>query len=91
MSVHLTAPVRVALSTSTNRSTLLPPGNYKISSDVDCTFLQGGSAVTAATTSRPCWAKTYLPLRVSSSADGYVAGIVATGTGTLYIMDVPEP
>lgn len=80
---NTTAPVEVALSNASNASSALSAGLYIITSNVDCTFLQG-SAPTALTTSRKLWANTYRYLSVQDTSNK-VAGIVATGTGTLSI------
>lgn len=80
------APVIVSLSTTTARSTLLPNGVYYITADVACLFLQGGVAVDALTTSNYLPAGAVFTARVTGAADGYIAGILASGTGNLYIM-----
>lgn len=90
MSTKLTqASVRVSLATTTARSALLPPGNYQVTCDVDCFILQGGSAVDAVlATSNVLWSKGYIKVRVGDASDGYIAGILASGTGTLHILKV---
>ena len=83
-----TAPVLVSLSTSTARSTVLSRGLYVMTCDVDCTFLQGASTVNALTTSRSLWARSYRWVYVHGDEDGYVAAILASGTGTLSLEKV---
>lgn len=90
MSIYNFAPIPIAATTSSVRSALLEPGLYRITSDTDCTFLQGGSGVVALTSSNPLWSKSYLPLRVTSAADGYVAAIHASATAAVRIIRVPE-
>lgn len=83
------ASVRVSLTTMTARSTLLAPGNYQVTCDVDCFILQGGSAVDAVlASSNVLWSKGYVKIRVSDATDGYIAGILASSTGTLHILKV---
>lgn len=86
-----TDPVRVALTTTTarNASALTPGVTYKVLCDVDCYIKQGNSAVNAVVAT-----SNFLPSRswihmavVTAGVDDYVAGIVASGTGTLYIVD----
>ena len=81
------APTKVSLSNSTATSTQLSKGVYEVISDSDCFVLQGASTVTAATaTSRFLPANTArLMAVVDGTTDAYVAGIVSSGTGTLYI------
>lgn len=80
------AAVKVTLSNVSNVSAALDPGLYIITAADDCFFMQGPSNVTAAAaTGRVLHGRSYRELYVSNSLDTYVAGIVATGTGTLSI------
>lgn len=83
---YLDAPTRVSLTTSTARSTLLDPGVYAVTCDADAFILQGGSGVNATTTSVPIWSKTYITVFVNDANDGYIAGILSSGTATLHIV-----
>lgn len=80
------APVVVSLSITTARSTLLPNGTYYFTATAACFFLQGGVAVDATTSSNYLPAGAVFTLRVTGAADGYVAGILASGTASLYLM-----
>lgn len=80
------APVTVSLSGTTARSGALGAGMYYVCADVACYFLQGGSSVDATTASNYLPAGAIVAMRVTSAADGYVAAILASGTGTLFIM-----
>ena len=85
--VFSAAPTVRTLTTSSARTAQLAAGTYVVSADVDCFFLQGGSTVTAAATSNPLWAKTYVNIQIKGSGvDDYIAGIVAAGTGNLYML-----
>lgn len=83
------APVTVSLSTSTARSSALTAcRTYAVTCDVDCFILQGGSGVNATTSSVPLWSKSYMIIRTSDTSDTYIAGILSSSTGTLYIIPV---
>ena len=80
------APVTRTLSTTTATSSVLALGRHRIVSTVDCYVRQGASTVVSTTS------MSYLPAGVidyifvsSATTDGYVAGITALGTGTLFI------
>lgn len=83
--------VKVSLSTSTAKNTTpLPNGRYRLISDSNCFVKQGGSSVTAATDGTSA----YLPANYidefwvaasSDGYDGYMAGILVSGTGSLYM------
>lgn len=76
----------VSLSTSSNiNGADLAPGEYLVSSSVDCHFIQGDENVTATT---GCAQLGKLPnaLQLTFSDDcTRIAAITETGTGTLYI------
>ena len=85
--VWSTAPTIRTLSTSTAKSAQLAVGLYEIVSDVDCFVLQGATGVVATTSSIPLYAKAPRLMYVPDTTDlGFVAGIVASGTGNLYII-----
>ena len=74
----------VGLSVTTARSTAIPAGSVvELNSDVDCFVRFGDGTVDAALDDLPVWAKTPRVYHMYESA--YVAGIVASGTGKLYI------
>jgi len=86
-SKFLTASTTVSLSTTTAKSSQLLRGLYWVSASADCFFLQGPTAVTATTSSVPLWAKTWVRVHVEDSTlEGFIAGITASGTATLYIV-----
>jgi len=80
------APTTVSLSTTTATSAALGIGRHRVISTVDCYVRQGASTVVS--TSSMSW----LPAGVidyifvsAPTTDGYLAGITASGTGTLFI------
>jgi len=83
------APITVALSTSTNLNATALTGTLRLVrlwASVDCFVKVGGSSVTAATTDHPLTAK--IPEIFHLAASEYVAGIVSSGTGTLFISEL---
>lgn len=78
-------PITVAMSTTTARSTLLtsPADSVRVWSSVDCFIRFGGVSVDATTASHPLTAK--VPEIFQLDSNQYVAGIVSTGTGTLFV------
>lgn len=68
----------VALPTFTNPQVRV----MRVWASVDCFVRFGGSTVEATTSSHPLTAK--VP-EVFESNQGYIAGIVSSGTGTLFI------
>jgi len=89
LSLGTTAPTTISLSV-TSASVALPRasnlGCYRLWASVDCFVLLGGSAVAALTTSVPLTAK--VPEVFHSYNEGYIAGIVSSGTGTLFINEL---
>lgn len=80
---------RLSISGSNARTSALSNGMYWVTCDVDCRIKQGGSAVTAtSTTGTPLWAKTYISVYVDGAANSYVASVANTGTGTLELIPV---
>ena len=78
----------VALSNTTNRSTQLQAGEvYRLWASVDCFVKLGGASVVAATTDVPVSAKVNEYISVAQG-ENYVAALVSTGTGVLYITRV---
>lgn len=74
-------PTLVTISATSNTSAQLALGSYIISSDINCTFLQGASDVVALTTSRRLWEATYRNATVTDvGVDDYVAVIGEDGT-----------
>jgi hypothetical protein len=82
------APVIVAISGSTARSSALTAGDYYVRSSVDCFLKQGTVAVNAATTDNPIVANEELVVRVSGTGDTYIAAITSGASGSLYIKSV---
>lgn len=81
-----TAPVTVALSTTTATSAQLTEGIYELWCSVDCFFLQGGAAVVATLTSVPYTAKTVKEIHIETAVSmDYVAAILAAATATLFL------
>ena len=87
---YLSNPVTVSLTGTTARSAQLKKqSKYEIFATVDWFFLQGTVAVDATTSSHPRLA--YQPTTIvveDATSDGYIAGILSAGTGTLYIAEL---
>lgn len=82
-----TAPTKITLSNTSNVCAGLGAGEYLIVSTVDCFVLQGASTVTSNTACNPLYANKYIPMFVTSqTVDGYLAGIVTSGAGTVDII-----
>ena len=79
------APTRVSVTSTTARSAALSVGRYRVVCDVPVFLRQGGSTVTAATTDNYLPADAIDYLVVTSTTDGYVAGITSAPSGTLYL------
>jgi hypothetical protein len=83
------ATVTVSLSTSTARTAAaLDPGWYRVWCDQKVFIRQGGAAIEAtAAAGTPIAAELPDYIFVSSmvGVDDWVAGILSTGTGTLYL------
>ena len=81
---------QVSLSTTTAKnSSALSNGTYEVYADNDWFMQQGGSTVTATTTtSRKMYAGQATTIDVSDTSEAYVAGILSAGTSTLYITPV---
>lgn len=83
--VELVNPIQISLSQVSAKNT--KPFNLKVIrvvSSVDCFINTGDSTVTASNT------KHFLPAGVVEYLDvrsGYIAGIVSTGTGILYVSE----
>jgi hypothetical protein len=80
----------VALSNSSNlNGSDLQAGFYWVYADAAFSFKKGGSGVTAATTDRKREAYPEKTLvEVTCAGDARIAGIVASGTATMYIEPV---
>lgn len=85
---YLTAPVLISLSAVTAKSAALSAGNiYDLYASVPWFFQQGDqSTITAALTSIPLQAWQPTEIYVSGAGDTGIAGILASGTGTAYIV-----
>lgn len=85
-----TAAEQISVSTTTAKtSAVYAPGAYLLTADADVYLTAGPQAsVTSAVAScaAPLWAKTYLLWQVTSADNGGLAGITASGTGTLFIL-----
>jgi len=79
------APQVLSLSTSSDRVQLEVGASYELWASVDCFVLLGGSSVAALTTSTPLTAKLPKHIRISAADRKYLAGIVSTGTGSLFV------
>lgn len=85
----LNAPVEVSLSGTSSRSSQLPLGAYLIKSDETTYIKQGGSSVDADTNDWIIEAGVTYTMRVEyAGTDDYLAGILASGTGTLQILQI---
>ena len=80
-------PTTLALSVTTARVALEARTTYRVWSSVDCFIMFGDVTVEATTTSHPLTAKCELLYRTSAT-ETYVAGIVSSGTGQLFISKV---
>lgn len=81
------APTTLALSTSSDRVQLAANTVYRLWSSVDCFVRFGDVSVAATTSSSPLTAK-ISELAVTHKRDTYIAGIVSSGTGTLFITPI---
>ena len=78
-------PVLLSLSVSSGRVALSLNTLYRMWASVDCFVKYGDSAVVAVTTSHPMTAKVEYIFKTDSV---YLAGIVSTGTGTLFVSEL---
>lgn len=85
---YIDAPTVLTSNGSSQRnSTVLTPGIYVLTCDGDGFFQQGGSSITASTSSIPLWSKTYVDeIYVESASDGYIA-VYAASTTKFYIFE----
>jgi len=83
-------PIVLALSVTSARVALEAGSAYELWASVDCFFKLGNVAVVATTVSNPLTAKIWKPIRVHTYPDGdpYIAGIVSSGTASLFITKV---
>lgn len=83
------ATVTVSLSSVTATSAKLTPGWWRVWCTELCFLRQGGSTVTAATaTATPLGSQQETYIYVSddrTGTDAYIAGILSSGTATLYL------
>jgi len=85
--VYLGSPTTLALSVGSNSVLLKQLTVYRLWSSVDSFFKFGISSVTAATTDHPL--KAGLDIMCHTDEDNlYIAGIVSSGTGTLFISEI---
>lgn len=84
----ISTTVKVALSTTTATSALLPPGLYEAYCATKWQRQQGGSTITATTDCMPVGAGERWRFAVTGASDGYMAGILASGTDTLYLQKI---
>lgn len=86
---YLANPTTLSLTTShTTNATALTVGMYEVYASVEWYFLQGASDVAATTASilvEP-FEKWELYSTGNVNEDAYISGIVASGTGTAYIV-----
>lgn len=83
-----TEPIQISLSVSNAVSAQLKNDTaYRIWSSVDAFFLPGLSTVTATTNSHPLKAGLDV-LHLTDRLNLFIAGIVASGTGILYISEI---
>ena len=89
LSLGVANPTTLSLSVTTGNVAL--PSTYllrvyRLWSSVDCFVRFGGSAVEATTSSVPLTAKVPEVFHVYDNS--YIAGIVSSGTGTLFISEL---
>jgi hypothetical protein len=81
-------PTQVSLSVASAVSAQLKNDTaYRIWASVDAFFLPGGSTVAATTNSHPLKAGLDI-LHLTDKSNLFIAGIVASGTGVLYISEI---
>ena len=80
-------PDTLALSVTSDRVQLLANRIYRAWSSVDCFFKMGNSSVVATTSSHPLTAKVDM-LIVPQVGSDYLAGIVSSGSGTLFVSEI---
>lgn len=87
---YTNAPTEVTLSTSSARnSSALGVGFYIVRCDVNCYIKQGTSSVTADANDFIISAGSTYPMAVTDgTSDSYLAGILASGSGTLQILQL---
>ena len=79
-------PIIIAISTTTvSNTTVLASGKYSIKTNVDCFIRCGASGIVATTSCFPLLQGEEELVRITRS-NGFVAGITAAGTGSLYLM-----
>ena len=82
------SPIVLALTVASARSVALSPRTaYRLWCSVDAFVKFGDGTVVAAATDHPLTAKTELVV-TTDNANVYLAAIVATGTGTLFISEM---
>jgi hypothetical protein len=88
--VPLDNPLTLSLSVTSANVPLEVDANYELWASVDCFIKFGNSAVVALTTSHPLTAKIWKHVRVHTfpNGDPYIAGIVSSGTGTLFLSKI---
>lgn len=79
---------KLTISGTQDRSTQLPKGLYLLYADTDVYFLQGGSGVTAASTSIPLPSGTYLEVEVRGAGTDYISAIQQSAGGSLWIISL---
>jgi len=83
-------PITVSLSTVTANNSASPltniPRTIRLWSSVDCFIRVGGASVEATTSDHPLTAR--VPEVFDLGTQQYIAGIVSTGTGTLFISEL---
>jgi hypothetical protein len=86
------APTLVSLTTTSARTAAaLSKGNYIITCESDCTYIQGASDCAATANSRRLWAKSYVRIDIpSDTTKQYIAAILASGTATLSIERIDQ-
>ena len=83
-------PLTLSLSVVSANLALEADTSYELWPSVDCFIKFGNSTVVALTVSHPLTAKIWKHIRVHTLSDGapYIAGIVSSGTGTLFITPI---
>src|SRR5437879_2546825 len=84
---YVGSPTVLSLSVVTASVQLKPQKGYRLTATVDSAFKFGPSTVSATTTDHPLWAKIDT-LHYTDTDNFWIAGIVASGTGVLFISEL---
>ena len=84
---YVGSPTALALSVTSASAPLKQNTHYRLWASVDAFFKFGSSGVTATTSDHPLTAKLDV-LHYTDDTNIFIAGIVSSGTGTLFLSEV---